>query len=83
MKARDLKKLFKTFGKLQDTHKINKSGTGLGLNISKRIVNSMDGEINVESEENVGTKFLIYVILAVKNADDDQANNKRSTKLNQ
>ena len=40
----------------------------------------MDGEINVESEVKKGTKFLIYVILAV-NKDEDQ-NYKRSTKLN-
>ena len=65
MKARDLKKLFKTFGKLNDTHKINKNGTGLGLNITKKIVQSMDGEVRVESEEGKGTKFIIYVILAV------------------
>lgn len=51
MKSQDLKKLFKTFGKLNDTQKINKNGTGLGLNISKRIVQSMGGEITVESEE--------------------------------
>ena len=80
MKPRDLNKLFKTFGKLNDTHKINKNGTGLGLNITKRIVNSMDGEITVESEENKGTIFKIYVILAVKNMEE--LSNKRSKKLN-
>ena len=80
IKNGDLKKLFKSFGKLNDTHKINKNGTGLGLNISKRIVQSMDGEITVESEVEKGTKFVIFVILSVHKDSDDQ-NNKRSTKL--
>jgi hypothetical protein len=39
----------------------------------------MDGEITVESEVNKGTKFIIYVILAVKGVEDE--NSKRSTKL--
>ena len=34
----NLSKLFKLFGKLDDDHKLNKNGTGLGLNITKRIV---------------------------------------------
>ena len=49
MKKSDLGKLFKSFGKLKDDQQINKKGCGLGLNISRRIVVSMNGSITVES----------------------------------
>jgi len=44
-------KEFYTFGK--------RKGTGLGLAIVKRIVDEHDGIISIESEEGVGTKFII------------------------
>jgi len=61
IKKDDLQKLFKHFGKLKDKKKINEKGTGLGLNISRRIVESMGGTINVESEYKKGTKFTMIV----------------------
>ena len=61
IKKEDLQKLFKHFGKLKDKKKINEKGTGLGLNISRRIVESMGGTINVESEYKKGTKFTMIV----------------------
>ena len=67
IKKKDLSKLFKYFGKLNDTQKINTKGTGLGLMISRKIVQSMGGEINIESEVNSGTKFNISVNIQVKN----------------
>lgn len=39
----NLTKLFKLFGKLDDDLKLNNNGTGLGLNITKRIVQTMGG----------------------------------------
>ena len=55
---KDIPKLFKMFGMLsKHRSKLNKSGSGLGLSISKRIVESLGGNIKVSSRENEGTKF--------------------------
>ena len=42
--------LFKFFGKLQKSNDINQGGMGLGLTISKMIVQQMNGDIGVTSE---------------------------------
>lgn len=39
-------------------------GTGLGLTIIKKIINIMDGHIEVKSKLNVGTKFIVNVPFA-------------------
>lgn len=43
---------------MSDPNKINKNGMGLGLTISKFIVEKMSGEIEVQSEQNKGTCFI-------------------------
>ena len=67
IKQTDLSKLFKYFGRLKDSQHINRKGTGLGLNITRKIVQSMNGEIKIESEYRKGTKFSMYVIIEVEN----------------
>ena len=39
----------------------HKEGTGLGLNIVKEIINKLKGEIELESEEDIGTKVTIIL----------------------
>jgi signal transduction histidine kinase len=41
----------------------NKKGSGLGLAIAKQIIESYDGNINIESKEEEGTKFIIVLPL--------------------
>jgi hypothetical protein len=56
IKKEDLENIFDPFF----TTKAPDKGTGLGLSISLKIVESLGGEIRVESEEEKGTTFEIY-----------------------
>jgi len=52
--------LFKLFGKVMQKNKsINKEGIGLGLYITKNLVQELGGTIEVESQEGFFTKFKV------------------------
>ncbi len=53
----ELQRIFEPFNQSE----VNQTshGTGLGLAITKRLVEMMNGDIKVESQEGIGTKFLI------------------------
>mmetsp|Transcript_20628 Transcript_20628/g.31468 ORF Transcript_20628/g.31468 Transcript_20628/m.31468 type:complete len:163 (+) Transcript_20628:592-1080(+) len=57
IKPVDQAKLFKLFGCLQATRKINTKGIGLGLAISKMIAEEFGGEVAVLSEHGRGSAF--------------------------
>ena len=57
--------LFKEFGKLEESASVNEGGTGLGLNICKKIVTAMGGEIGVVSELGHGSTFFFKVPLNI------------------
>ena len=62
-----LPKIFDSFTQ-EDSSRNNKYGsTGLGMAITKNIVELMNGSISVESEKGVGTEFT--VMLTLKNCD--------------
>lgn len=49
-------------------------GTGLGLTISKQLVDLMDGALTVESEKGVGTTFFVEVAFPLSEALPAEAN---------
>ncbi|MCR5741301.1 MAG: response regulator [Gammaproteobacteria bacterium] len=64
------KKLFKSFER-EDNKRIQKTqGTGLGMAISKHIIDAMEGEILVDSELGVGTTFHVIIDLEKIEVDD-------------
>ena len=66
-----LPKIFDAFSQ-EDSTAANKYGsTGLGLPITKSLVELMGGDIGVESEKGVGTTFTLTVMLANSDRHDE------------
>ncbi|MCR9250114.1 MAG: ATP-binding protein [bacterium] len=70
-----LKKLFNKFSKIDTPEHNRKDGTGLGLVITKNIVEAMQGEVRVSSEFGVGSVFsFIAPFKIAENQELEQAN---------
>ena len=57
------KKIFEAFSQADESTSRKYGGTGLGLNISSSIINSLGGTLEVESIENIGSKFFFTLKL--------------------
>ena len=66
--------IFECFSR-EDSLRVQKTeGSGLGMAITKYIVDAMGGEISIQSEPNVGTEFT--VLLDVERAEQEQAESR-------
>lgn len=62
-----VKIIFDPFTRAGDKRTSEIQGTGLGMAITKSIVNMMDGDIKVESKLNEGSKFTLTLFLKTNN----------------
>ncbi|KAG0798138.1 hypothetical protein G6F22_004516 [Rhizopus arrhizus] len=65
MPADRLPRLFKSFSQIDISTARKYGGTGLGLAISSMLVSRMGGELWVESEEGVGSRFALTLPMAI------------------
>lgn len=56
------KLIFEPFKQKEGQSNKHFGGTGLGLSITERLVDIMGGHIELKSEENVGSEFLVHLI---------------------
>ena len=61
IKAEDINKLFTKFERLDVERNTTTEGTGLGLAITKKLVELMNGLINVESRYKEGSIFIVQI----------------------
>ncbi len=73
-------KIFEAFSQEQSGRSNKYGSTGLGMAITKSIVEMMNGTISVESEKGVGTEFTVIVTL--RNAEHQEAARKSTVDPN-
>ena len=86
MSTEQCDKLFRPFSQGDNSITREYGGTGLGLVISHKIVELMDGKIWLESEKNVGTTFYFtasFKSVANNNEIDQSTDNTNTTEVNE
>ncbi len=63
--------MFEPFARASDSRVEKIQGTGLGMAIAKNMVQMMNGNIQVESQLNKGTKITVTVVMKLADAEDN------------
>ena len=70
IRKKDMENLFQNFTRLEEHKNRNIQGTGLGLSLTKRLVDMMHGEVQVESQYGEGSTFTAIIPQKVICEDD-------------
>ena len=69
IKSDDINRLFTEFEQLDSGTARRFEGTGLGLALTKKIVEFQGGQINVESETGKGSVFIVILPVMTRNGE--------------
>lgn len=67
-------RIFERYEQADSTIKNKFGGTGLGLSITKKIIELMNGTIDIKSKLNKGTQFMVKIPFLIANESDLQKN---------
>lgn len=81
IKREDSLKIFTEFQQAEDPTTKETQGTGMGLAITKKIIESMDGKIWVESSVGLGSKFYFEIIANKATMDTQEKEEIDSQKI--
>ena len=73
-----LEHIFEPFTQEQDGARTNYQGTGLGMTITKRLVDKMGGSIKIESELDQGSQFTVILPLEQAVPPEDQKEDRQA-----
>lgn len=65
---------FELFTREENSTTSGIQGTGLGLPLCKKLVEMMSGTISVESEQGMGSSFMVILPLSIKEKPDEEIN---------
>jgi len=71
-----VERLFEPFSRAEDERVAKTQGTGLGMTITKNIVQLMNGRIDVKSEPDKGTKFTVTIFLKLQEKEGSVSNDR-------
>jgi len=71
-----VERLFEPFTRAEDERVSRTQGTGLGMTITKNIVQLMNGRIDVKSEPDRGTKFTVTIFLRLQEGEEAVSNDR-------
>lgn len=72
--ANKIDKVFESFSQASSLSTRKYGGTGLGLSIVKRLVEKQKGTIEVESRENIGSKFKVVLPFNISDINPEEDN---------